>query len=305
MRVLVTGGAGYVGSVLVRDLVDAGYGVRVLDNLSQGLRCGSHLFESRLEFAFGDIRDRGAIAQALGGCDIVVHLAAVVGYPACAGAPREAREVNVEGTRNVLSEAGGRPAIILSTLSTLGKVGTDECDERTEPRPVSVYGSTKLEAESISLSYGDAVILRPATAFGVAPQMRFDLLVHRLALDAVSRNMIEIYEPKSMRCFVHVRDLSRTIVHAIKTFESMRGSIYHVGNSNLNVTKEYIGRLLRDITGCTVHLDAAGSDGDARDYGGSFGRLEAAGFKAEESLEDGVRELLQRFIMVHGADRRS
>lgn len=294
MRILITGGGGYVGSVLVGQLRQENYTVRVLDNLDHGLRCGSHVLKGGgMQFVYGDVRDERALAGALDGCDAVVHLAAIVGFPACDASPVEAKSVNVDGTRSVLRAAGGRPVILLSTLSTLGRVGSANCDEETVPRPVSLYASTKLQSELLAREYGECVILRPATAFGLAPQMRFDLLIHRLTLDALNLGAVKVYEPMAMRCFVHVRDLSRAIILAIEHFSSMRGDVFHVGNGRLNVTKAEIANMLKDLTGCSVTVDTSTSDGDARDYGGTFEKIEREGFKPQNDLLCGIQELLR------------
>lgn len=306
MHTLLTGGAGYVGSVLVDDLLARGHTVRVLDNLrSRPAGGGPPDARPGVEFVRADIRDTGAVARSIDGCDVIVHLAAIVGYPACDAAPEEAQSVNVDGTRSLLDAAAGRPVVLASSLSCLGKVGARACDESTEPLPVSLYGETKLAAERLALGYGEAVVLRPSTAFGASPWMRFDLLVHQLVRDALQWRRIDLYEPGATRSFVHVRDLAASLAFAAEEFTRLRGGVFHVGNDQLNVTKMELAQLVRDAVDCEITVNHTDQDHDQRDYAGDFAKMAAAGLTLRRSLPSGIRELaglLRRLDAQGGVD---
>ena len=302
MRIAVTGGAGYVGSLLVDRLLGRGWAVRVVDRRPPGPGA-MEAADKSIEFALADVRDLGATRGALDDVDVVVHLAAVVGYPACAADPGEAWSTNVEGTRTVLRAAAGRPIVVASTMSCLGRVPSGMCDENARPRPTSLYGESKLEAERLTLAYGNAVVLRPATAFGPSPRMRHDLLVHQLLADAVARGRISIYEPSARRSFVHVRDIANAFAFAIEHFAEMRGKIYHVGSANLNITKHSLARAISEVTGCAVDETGVGKDDDSRDYWGDFGKLTRVGYRASLDLSSGISELVNYLDGASSCDR--
>lgn len=299
MKVLVTGGAGYVGSMITTQLVSNGYKVRVLDNLMDKTRKRPSLSQEEVEFVKGDVRDKPTVQRATQGCDVVLHLAAIVGYPACDASPRDARSVNVDGTRTVVACAESRPLVVLSTMSCLGLVNGGVCDERTVPKPVSLYGKTKYEAEQHALAEGkNTVVLRPASAFGRALNMRYDLLVHHLLKEALTTGRIVVYEPESMRCLVHVRELAKAVQVGILEFEKMVGQIFHVGSDSLNVSKIEIARAIQSVTSCEIVADSTSTDPEMRNYAGMFTKFSQLGFRATLDLDAEIlalaRDMKQR-----------
>ncbi|HEU4758757.1 MAG TPA: NAD(P)-dependent oxidoreductase [Dehalococcoidia bacterium] len=293
MKVLVTGGAGYVGCILVEELLAAGHAVRVFDNLRKGPAGLLHLLaDPRLELVRGDVRDGAAVRCAMADADAAIHLAAVVGYPACERDPWQAREVNVDGTVNVIGgRSDSQPIIFPSSLSNYGAVPGGVCTEEMEPRPITLYGSNKLEAERRLLDAGNAVVLRPATAFGLSPQMRLDLLFNDFVYRALKERQLTVYQSQFMRAFIHVRDFARALVFALDNFGTMRDQVYNLGDESLNLTKGELAERVADHTGCRLALSEAGEDPDKRDYLVDFSKLRATGFRCRIDIDEGIEEL--------------
>lgn len=295
MKVLVTGGAGYVGTSLVPLLLKEGYQVRVFDNLLMG-GVGLLPFFSNpgFEFQRGDIRDRAQVQAALKGIDAIVHLAAIVGFPACRKHPDMSREVNVDGSRLLAELAGKRiPIIFASTGSGYGKLIGALCTETTPLNPLSNYGKQKVEAEKIFGDRGEAVLYRFATAFGVSPRMRLDLLINDFTFRAVKDRSLIVYERHFMRTFIHVRDMARAFLFALKNFDRMKGEAYNVGDARQNVSKEDICRMILKKTEYYLHFADVGSDLDQRDYMVSYDKVREAGFTCDTTIEDGIDELIR------------
>jgi nucleoside-diphosphate-sugar epimerase len=300
MKLLVTGGAGYIGSTLVPMLLEHGHHVAVFDALRHGIGPILPLFrDPRFSFVRGDVRDRQALADFARDADAFVHLAAISGYPACEQAPDEARSTNVEGTRNVAavaccgaSSAAGRPVVFASTGSCYGAVTDGLCTEETPLRPLSVYGQTKAEAEQVMLGQCDAIVLRLATAYGLSPRLRLDLLVNDFVHRALRERRLTVYEGHFRRSFLHVRDIARAILLALETSQSMTGRVFNVGDPRQNCTKLELCQIIQKvIPGVEIDASASGRDADRRDYAVSFERIWALGFEATVSLEEGIREL--------------
>lgn len=295
MKVLVTGGAGYVGCVLVQELLAAGHAVRVFDNLRKG---GDGLLpllaNPRLELARGDVRDAAALRAAMADAEAVIHLAAVVGYPACHRDPWQAREVNVDGTLNVIAARSDSQLIIYpSSLSNYGSVPGGICTEEMEPQPITLYGITKLEAERQVLAAGNAVVLRPATAFGLSPRMRLDLLFNDFVYRALKERQLTVYQPQFMRAFIHVRDFARALLFALENAGRMLNQVYNLGDESLNLTKGELARRVAERTGCHLQFSETGEDPDKRDYRVDFSKLRAAGFRCQYGIDDGIEELVR------------
>ena len=295
MTVLVTGGAGYIGCVVVPMLLEAGYKVRVLDSLRKGgLGLLASLSNPNAELVRGDIRDPDAVKGALRDADVVVHLAAVVGYPACAKDPALARTTNVDGTLNLIRHGSPHQVIVYpSSLSNYGMVPDSICTEEMTPVPITLYGITKMEGEKALLDRGNAIVFRPATAFGLSPQMRLDLLFNEFVFRALKEKCLTVYEPNNMRAFIHVRDLARAVLFALDNAERMLGQIYNLGSESLNLRKGELAQRIRRKIDFTLNISDAGEDPDKRNYTVSFSKLRREGYEAAISIEEGIDELVR------------
>jgi nucleoside-diphosphate-sugar epimerase len=295
MRILVTGGAGYVGSTLVPMLIEQGHRVRVLDSLKFGghglLACCQDRF---FELAKGDVCDEAAVAKALDGADAIVHLAAIVGYPACKKEPHVAQATNVEGTRTLLrARSPDQKVIFASTGSIYGKVPDYICNEATPRAPITLYGETKAEAEQLVLDAGNSVAYRYATAFGVSPRMRLDLMPNDFTYQAVKNRNLIVYEGGFKRTFVHVRDMARSIMFALDRWDEVKDDVYNVGHESMNFTKEEVARKILQHVDYYLHFAEVGTDADQRNYEVSYEKIRKKGFETTVDLDRGVAELVR------------
>lgn len=293
--ILVTGGAGYVGIPLISLLLEKGYKVTVFDNLMwKGDVLLPYLLNPKFSFVKGDIRNREQLAEAFKGIDAVIHLAAIVGFPACRKHPIESREINVGGTQNVVDLADSKiPVIFASTGSTYGKVIEKYCTEITPLNPLSHYGKQKAEAEDIVKSNGNFVIYRFATAFGVSPRMRLDLLINDFTFRAVNEKTLIVYEKEFMRTFIHVSDMARSFLLALENFNKMNKEIYNVGDDRLNISKEKVCRLLQKYVDFYLHFVEVGHDIDQRDYMVDYSKIKKVGYKTTTTIEAGIQEIIK------------
>lgn len=295
MKVLVTGGAGYVGCVLVPLLLEAGHRVRVLDSFRKGgLGLLPWAGNPNLEVVRGDVRDAEAVKEAVRGVDVIMHLAAIVGYPACQKDPWLARTTNVDGTLNLIKQRSPQQLIIFpSSLSNYGTVVGEVCSEEMEPRPITLYGSTKLEAEKRLLEAGNVIVYRPATAFGLSPQMRLDLLFNEFVYKALKERYLVVYQPHFMRAFVHVRDFARAFLFALENDGRMADQIYNLGHESLNLTKGELAQRIRQKIDFLLHIAEVGEDPDKRNYTVAFSKLRSLGFRVEMDVDRGIEELIR------------
>lgn len=299
MKVVVTGGAGYVGSVLVPYLLGQGYRVHVVDNLRFG---GESLLPNfihpRFSFSQLDILDHARLREEMAGADAVVHLAALVGYPACKKWPEEARRTNVDGSRSVLEAAPPDARFInFSTGSNYGEV-VGICDEDTPLNPLSLYGETKTKAEGMAMERPNTVALRFATAFGLSPRLRLDLMINDFTYQAIVNRYLLVYEKHFRRTFIHVHDMARVVHHLLSHWEAAKGHVYNVGHESMNFTKEDIVLLLARRTAFHYYFADVGSDEDKRDYEVSYARIRALGFGLEVDIDRGLDELMHGLRLV-------
>jgi nucleoside-diphosphate-sugar epimerase len=255
-------------------------------------------FQPGFSFAEVDVRDRAALAAELKGADAVVHLAALVGYPICKKLPREAVEVNVGGARNVIDLAPPDARLIYaSTGSNYGEV-VGVCTEDTPLNPLSVYGETKTQAEELFVARDNTVSLRFATAFGIGPRLRLDLMINDFTYQAIHNRFLVIYEKHFRRTFIHVQDIARAIVHMLERPELLDHKVYNVGHDTLNFTKKEIVELLRQRLDFLVHFAEIGSDDDKRDYEVSYARIRATGFETEVDIDRGLGEVIRALRLI-------
>ncbi len=300
MNVLVTGGAGYVGAVLVPRLLASGHHVRVLDNLMYGGQSLLPFFSyPQFEFIKGDILDEQAVRRATKGVDIIIHLAAIVGYPACKKYEQLAHDVNYVGTKIVDKSRERQQRIIFaSTGSNYGALIGDFCTEETPLNPLTIYGTTKTNAEQHLLQSGNAISYRFATAFGVSPRMRLDLLINDFVYQAVKVRNLIIYEKTFKRTFIHVIDMARSFMFALENGDRMVDNVYNVGSENMNYSKEQIALIVREKVDFYLHFADVGKDEDQRNYEVSYQKINQLGFRTAISIEDGIEELIRAYQVI-------
>ena len=301
-HVLVTGGAGYLGSILCEHLLDAGYKVTVLDSLLFGQQSHFHLVNNpNYDFIFGDVRDEKTLKNALKGVDAIIPLAAIVGAPACARDPWMTKEVNYDAIA-LLNKVRSPDQLIVypNTNSGYGaKTGDVFCTEETPLEPISLYGQTKTDAEKLLLDSKNTITLRLATVFGISPRFRLDLLVNNFVWMAVTEGYLVVFEKDFKRNFVHVRDVADCFIHCIKNSSKMIGRPFNVGLDAANVSKEGLATKIQEhVPNFYVHYSEVGTDPDKRNYVVSNERLRQAGFEAKRSLDEGILELIKGYRML-------
>jgi nucleoside-diphosphate-sugar epimerase len=303
-RVLVTGGLGYLGSILCEHLLDAGFRVTAVDNLMYGIGqqglfhlCASPAFD----FVKGDVRDESLIRGVVKDADVIIHLAAIVGAAACDRDPGLAISVNVESARLVNRlRSRGQLVLFPNTNSGYGTTaGSAHCTEDSPLEPISLYGKTKVEAERLLLDSTNVISLRLATVFGMSPRMRLDLLVNHFVYTAWTEGYIVIFEKDFKRNYVHIRDVADCMVHCIARAPQLVGRPYNVGLDQANLSKEELAMKVKEyLPNFYVHFAAIGQDPDKRNYIVSNQRLREAGFEAKRSLDAGIQELLKGYRMM-------
>lgn len=301
-HVLVTGGAGYLGSILSEHLLGAGYKVTALDSLLFGQNSTFHLCANQdYDFVFGDARDERILAGLVKKADVIIPLAAMVGAPACDRDPHMARTVNFDAIRS-LNKLRSREQLVIYPTTNSGygtKSGDVHCTEETPLEPISLYGQTKVDAENELLHSENAITLRLATVFGMSPRLRLDLLVNHFVYAAFTERYLVIFEKHFKRNFVHIRDVADCFIHCIEHSPQMIGRPYNVGLEAANISKEELAIKVKEIVpDFYIHYAEVGNDPDKRNYIVSNKRLKEAGFEAKRSLEDGIRELLKGYQLL-------
>jgi nucleoside-diphosphate-sugar epimerase len=296
-HIVITGGAGYVGTTLIPQLLDRGYKVTVFDRLLWGADPIIPFFRNK-DFFFikGDIRDKKALKEAVKDADAIVHLAAIVGFPACDMNPKLAYDTNVGGAKNLASVVSkSQHVIYASSGSNYGRVLDKICTEETLLNPITRYSRNKTDAEKILMKSTTCTALRPGTAFGIAPRLRLDLLIHQLTLEGLRNKRIVLYEGQVIRPFIHVYDFGRAFIHAIEHPKQMKNQVYNLGADSLNFSKRQIAEVVAKETGAKIVEDDSWEDPDKRHYEVSYAKLHATGFKPTLSIADGVREIIRAF----------
>lgn len=303
-HVLVTGGAGYIGSVLCKQLLDRGHRVTVLDSFlyrqNSLLDCCS--FDA-FRVVRGDCRDERIIADLLRDADVIIPLAALVGAPLCNRDRVGAYTINFEAVQMLTKLTAKQQQIIFPVTNSgygIGQPGVP-CTEDSPLRPISLYGETKVKAERVVLDRGNAITLRLATVFGASPRMRMDLLVNDFVWRAVHDRAVVVFEGHCKRNYIHIRDVVKAFLHAMDHFESMKNRAYNVGLDDANLSKlELCREIQRHIPQFVFFEAPIGEDPDKRDYIVSNERILSTGFKPDWSLERGIQELTKCYTIVTG-----
>lgn len=300
--VLVTGAAGYIGSILCEHLLDAGYSVVGIDNLIYGEQSLFHLCANpRFRFVYGDARNESLMRSEAKRVDALIPLAAIVGAPACDRDPIAATSINLDAVR-LMNRIRSKSQTIVYPTTNSGygtKSGDLYCTEDTPLEPISLYGRDKVTAELELLDSPNAVTLRLATVFGMSPRMRLDLLVNHFVYAAVTDGYIVIFEKHFKRNYIHVRDVADGFIHCIANASTMAGRAYNVGLDEANLSKEELALCVKKrVPNFYIHFAEVGSDPDKRNYIVSNARLRDAGFVAKRSIDDGIAELINGYRMI-------
>lgn len=302
MKILITGGAGYLGSVLVPWLLEDGHDVTVVDVLRHGqaslLECCRH---PGFAFVNGDCRDQRVMSPLVGKADAILPFAAIVGAPACAKDAVATETINRDAVYLIERLRSPQQRVLLPTTNSGYGIGAPgvPCTEDTPLNPISLYGTSKAEAERRVLDSGTGVTFRLATVFGASPRMRLDLLVNDFVYRAVYDRAVVLFEAHFKRNYIHVRDVANAFRFGLEHFERMKGRAFNVGLSDANLSKrELCERIRQHVPGFVFFESGIGEDPDKRDYVVSNARIEGEGWRPAFSLDDGIRELLQAYRIV-------
>ncbi|MGJ3260777.1 MAG: NAD-dependent epimerase/dehydratase family protein [Rhodospirillales bacterium] len=305
LNILVTGGAGYLGSIMVPALLDAGHRVTVLDNFMFKQNPLAHACANPdFDVVRGDARDEALIKDLTRDTDVVIPLAALVGAPLCNNDQIGTTSINRDAVV-MLTKVLSKDQRILMPITNSG-YGIGEkgkyCTEETPLRPISLYGTTKVEAEAAVLERGNAISFRLATVFGMAPRFRLDLLVNDFVYRAVHDRAVVLFEADFKRNYIHIRDVARAFLHGLDNFETMKDEPYNVGLSDANLSKRELCEKIREHVPNFVFMEAPiGEDPDKRDYIVSNEKIEKTGFQPAYSLDDGIRELIKGYRMIRNS----
>jgi len=301
-NILVTGGAGYLGSTMVPDLLAEGHKVTVLDNFMFNQTSLNHCcYHPNFNIVKGDIRQKNTMSPLLKNADVIIPLAALVGAPLCNLDPIGATTINHDAIELLLQLTSNNQIILMPTTNSAYGTGDQDnyCNEKSALRPISQYAIEKVEIEKKLMQHPNAISFRLATVFGMSPRMRIDLLVNDFTYRAVNDGFVVLFESHFKRNYIHVRDVSRVFQHALKHHDSMKGEIFNVGLSDANVSKKELCEHIKKQLPKFIFIDEQiGKDPDQRNYIVSNEKIESTGFRTEFSLERGISELLKGYTMI-------
>jgi nucleoside-diphosphate-sugar epimerase len=298
-KILVTGAAGYIGSMLTTELVRLGYSVIAIDIQKYDKNSLSHLFfYKNFQFINADITKEIVIKKYIKDVDFIIPLAALVGAPLCEKFKNKAKKTNIDSIRIILKYIEHNQKIIYPTTNSGYGVGQKNkfCDENSPLKPISLYGATKAEAEKLIMKHNNSICFRLATVFGFSHRMRTDLLVNNFVMNAVKYKKLSIFEPHFRRNYVHIKDVVNAFVFSIINFSRLKNNIYNLGLSSANLSKISLAKKIKTlIKKLRIVIIKNASDPDKRDYYVSNKKIEKAGFKPSVTLEEGIKELINVF----------
>ena len=301
MNILITGGAGYIGSVLVPNLLSQGHAVTVIDNfMYEQTSLASSIRDVNLSLVFGDVRDESLMKKHLSKADVIIPLAAIVGAPACDNDPIAAKSINKDSILWLLKHLSSQQRILMPTTNSAYGSGdkNNYCDENSPLNPLSLYARDKVIVENALLEFPNATSFRLATVFGISPRMRLDLLVNNFVYRAISDGFVILFEGHFKRNYIHVQDVIQAFNLALNDEKNFKGEIFNVGLSEANISKVDLCREIQSIIPSFTYLEAAlGKDPDQRNYVVSNQKIENLGFKPTVSLRNGLEELVKGLKM--------
>jgi nucleoside-diphosphate-sugar epimerase len=301
-RILVTGGAGYLGSTLVPELLSKGHKVTVLDNFMYRQNSLAHVcHDAAFEVVRGDVRVENIVRPLLAKADVVIPLAALVGAPICDQDPVGATTINHDAILMMFRNLSRNQLVLMPTTNSAYGSGDENnfCTEESPLRPISRYAKDKVEIEKALMEHPNAISFRLATVFGMSPRMRTDLLVNDFTYRAFYDRFVVLFESSFKRNYIHVKDVARVFQHGLDNFERMRGQIYNVGLSDANVSKKELCQAIQKQLPSFVFMEApVGKDPDQRNYIVSNAKIEATGYRPLYSLDHGIRELIKGYTMI-------
>jgi nucleoside-diphosphate-sugar epimerase len=300
MKVLITGGAGYLGSTLTKHLLEAGYSVTVLDNLMYDQVTLLHLFSNpKFQFELGDVRDKKLLQELVGLNDVIIPLAAIVGMPACKANPELTVAVNYQQVADIVDVLRDDQKLILPNTNSQYGSSDSIITEESPFNPLSLYAKTKCDAENTMLEKGNGVSLRLATVFGVSPRMRTDLLVNDFVYKSVVDGYLVLFEAHFKRNYIHVQDIARTFQFIIENYDKCKGHAFNVGLSTANLSKLELAETIKKyIPSLVIKQDDFKEDFDKRNYIVSNEKLESLGWKPIYDLDYGIKQLMSAYKIV-------
>jgi nucleoside-diphosphate-sugar epimerase len=303
MKILITGGAGYLGSVMTKNLLDLGHEITVLDSLLfKQISPLTYTSNKKYNFIYGDVRNKELLTKLVKSHDVIIPLAAIVGFPACKSDPKSAWDINYNQIIDIV-EVISKDQLILypNTNSGYGvgygiKDNQTECTEESSLKPISVYGESKCASEKLLLDDTSSVCFRLATVFGSSPRMRTDLLVNEFVYKAMTDKYIVVFEKHFKRNFIHIQDVANVFTHALNNYDSMKGNVYNVGLSDANLNKEeLLEKIKLYIPDFAITYSDFYEDPDKRDYIVSNKKIESTGWRPDYTLDDGIQELIKSY----------